>query len=71
MIRDAFNDVIIEPQRFVDSGVQRRFSATAMSAGLWDALISVAGPTGLLGCRVQYARRCAAPWWPPSPPTAY
>ena len=62
MIRDSFNDVIIEPQRQTLIPGFKDVQRGAMSAGALGCSISGAGPDGIrLGRDRSMPRRCAAP----------
>ena len=55
MIRDSFNDVIIEPQRFSLIPGFKDVQRAAMSAGALGCSISGAGPTIFAWAEIQYA----------------
>ena len=55
MIRDSFNDVIIEPQRFSLIPGFKDVQRSAMSAGALGCSISGAGPTIFAWAEIQYA----------------
>jgi homoserine kinase len=55
MIRDSFNDVIIEPQRFSLIPGFKDVKRAAMSAGALGCSISGAGPTIFAWAEIQHA----------------